>query len=159
MNRKEYNNCVKEYADGLYRFALKNLRNEDDAKDVVQECFTKFWEKHENVSYEKAKSYLFTSVYNMSINLSKRKSRWRTEEAENINEISRETDFELKEALDKSIDQLKEPQKSILLLRDLEGYNYKEIGEMIKLTESQVKVYLFRARQKVKEQIKALNLA
>ena len=49
-------------------------------------------------------------------------------------------------------------QKSIILLRDLEGYNYKEIGIMLNLNESQVKVYLFRARKKIKDQIKDLSI-
>ena len=62
--------------------------------------------------------------------------------------------FELKELIDKSLDQLPELQKSIILLRDLEGYDYKEIGEILDLSESQVKVYLFRGRQKIKETLK-----
>lgn len=66
--------------------------------------------------------------------------------------------FELKEIIDLAMQKLPELQKSILLLRDLEGYNYKEIGEMLNLNESQVKVYLFRARKKVKDQIKDLSI-
>ena len=67
-------------------------------------------------------------------------------------------DFELKEILDKAISVLNSQQKTILILRDREGYNYKEIGDILNLSESQVKVYLFRARQKVKEQIKDLSI-
>lgn len=67
-------------------------------------------------------------------------------------------EFELKEIIDSALDVLPEQHKSILLLRDYEGYNYKEIGEIMKLNESQVKVYLFRARKKVKEQIKDLTI-
>ena len=66
-------------------------------------------------------------------------------------------DFELKEIIDKALKNLPEQQKTILLLRDMEGYNYQEIGEILNLNESQVKVYLFRARQKMKDQIKDLN--
>ena len=67
-------------------------------------------------------------------------------------------EFELKEIIDKALNELPEQHKTILLLRDYEGYNYKEIGEIMKLNESQVKVYLFRARKKVKEQIKDLTI-
>jgi RNA polymerase sigma-70 factor (ECF subfamily) len=66
--------------------------------------------------------------------------------------------FELKEIIDMAMKKLPELHKSILLLRDLEGYNYKEIGEMLNLNESQVKVYLFRARKKIKDQIKDLSI-
>ena len=63
MTVKEYNISVDEYSDNLFRFALKHLRNEMSANDMVQETFTKVWIKHEEVSYEKVKSYLFTTAY------------------------------------------------------------------------------------------------
>jgi RNA polymerase sigma-70 factor (ECF subfamily) len=66
-------------------------------------------------------------------------------------------DFEIREMVDNCLATLPPVQKSIILLRDLEGYNYKEISEILDLTESQVKVYLFRARNKVKKQIKSLT--
>ena len=66
--------------------------------------------------------------------------------------------FDVKEAIDKALDTLPEIQKSIVLLRDLEGYEYLEIGEILSLTESQVKVYLFRARQKMKEILKDIKM-
>ena len=72
-------------------------------------------------------------------------------------ENSNSTNFELKEIIDKCLKTLPEIQKSILLLRDMEGYSYEEIGEMLNLNESQVKVYLFRARQKIKDQIKDIS--
>jgi len=65
--------------------------------------------------------------------------------------------FELADVLEAAMRQLPELQRSILLLRDLEGYSYKEIGEMLSLNDSQVKVYLFRARKKMKEQIQSMN--
>ena len=63
----------------------------------------------------------------------------------------------MKEILEKSLDTLPPIQKTIILLRDLEGYNYKEIGEILSLTEAQVKVYLFRARQKIKDLLRHLH--
>ena len=66
--------------------------------------------------------------------------------------------FEMKEVIEKALSQLPPVQKSIILLRDLEGYNYKEIGEILELSEAQVKVYLFRARNKIKKQLKDLTI-
>jgi RNA polymerase sigma-70 factor (ECF subfamily) len=64
----------------------------------------------------------------------------------------------MKEVIEKSLAMLPPVQKSIVLLRDLEGYNYKEIGDMLELSEAQVKVYLFRARNKIKKQLNDLTV-
>lgn len=65
-----------------------------------------------------------------------------------------DTQFENQQLIQLLVNDLPPLQKSILLLRDLEGYTYQEIGSMLTLTEAQVKVYLFRARLKVKKRIK-----
>ena len=67
MTAQEYNRTVDEHADGVYRFILHNIKDKDDAKDVVQDSFEKFWKNHENVQFEKAKSYLFTAAYHTMI--------------------------------------------------------------------------------------------
>jgi RNA polymerase sigma-70 factor (ECF subfamily) len=66
--------------------------------------------------------------------------------------------FDLKAVLNEALDRLPEIQKTVVLLRDYEGYNYAEIAEITTLSESQVKVYIFRARQTLKEYIKRLEL-
>jgi len=71
----EYNTCVDQYADGIYRFILHNIKNEDDARDVVQDTFEKCWRNHENVQYEKAKSYLFTTAHHTMIDRIRKSSR------------------------------------------------------------------------------------
>ena len=63
MTHREYNNCVDLYADGVYRFVVKNLQNEEDAKDIVQDAFVKMWEKKDSINNETARSYLFTAAY------------------------------------------------------------------------------------------------
>jgi RNA polymerase sigma-70 factor (ECF subfamily) len=65
-----------------------------------------------------------------------------------------DTKFEHQQLIQLLVKDLPPLQKSILLLRDLEGYTYQEIGFMLALSEAQVKVYLFRARLKVKKRIK-----
>ena len=67
MNRKEYNKCVEEYSDAVYRFMLKNTRHVEDSKDIVQEAFTRLWQNHEGIESSKAKSYLFRVAYNYMI--------------------------------------------------------------------------------------------
>src|SRR5215203_2752581 len=67
MTEKDYNDCVRLYADNVYRFIVKNLRHEEDARDVVQTAFEKLWRNREDVDGAKSKSYLFTVAYNQMI--------------------------------------------------------------------------------------------
>src|SRR5919205_4674099 len=67
MTDKEYNECVSLYADNVYRFIVKNLRHEEDARDVVQTAFEKLWRNKDMVENAKSKSYLFTVAYNQMI--------------------------------------------------------------------------------------------
>src|ERR1700754_5194827 len=67
MTETEYNECVRMYADNVYRFILKNLRQEEDAQDVVQSAFEKLWKNRDGVAAEKSKSYLFTIAYHQMI--------------------------------------------------------------------------------------------
>ncbi len=67
MTTSEYNNCVSQYADNVYRFIVKNLRHEEDARDIVQTAFEKMWRNRDTVEPAKSKSYLFTVAYNQMI--------------------------------------------------------------------------------------------
>lgn len=158
MNVKEYNKAVDEYADNIFRFAMKHLRNEMSANDIVQETFTKVWIKHEEVSFEKVKSYLFTTAYHTIIDWIKKDGR--SGDIEGVGETGyfKQENHDLKEVLEEALGKLPSIQKTVVLLRDYEGYNYAEIAEITELSESQVKVYIFRARKSLKEYIKRLDL-
>ena len=159
MDRKEYNIAVKEYSGRLFRYVVKCLRNPEDANDIVQESFEKLWKNRKKVPLNKAKSWLFTTAHNMLINHT-RKHRALLMEDQNCHEpmSSGNSSYELKDLIEQALEGLPEIQRQIILLRDLEGYNYKEIGEILHLNESQVKVYLFRGRQKVKHKLKDLSV-
>ncbi len=158
MDRREYNIAVKEYSGRLFRYVVKCLRNPEDANDIVQESFEKLWKNRKKVPLNKAKSWLFTTAHNMLINHT-RKHRALLMEDQNCNEpMSYGHSYELRDLIEQALEGLPEIQRQIILLRDLEGYNYKEIGEILHLNESQVKVYLFRGRQKVKHKLKDISV-
>ena len=157
MNRKEYNKVVLTYSENVFRYAFKWTRNEQDSKDLVQDVFGKLWENRKKVEANSARSWLFTSMHNALVNFTRRKNV-----IEHVSEYSGklpvmyQPNYALKDLLQKSLAQLSDVQRSIVILRDSEGYSYDEIGDILGLTESQVKVYLFRARKKIKEQLKDL---
>ncbi len=158
MTANEYNNCVDQYADAVYRFILKSVKDVDKAKDIVQESFTRMWEKLDDISYAKAKSYLFTTAYHTMIDTFRRDKRLTVFDELPMHHFTTENQYsDLKEVLNEAIDQLPSIQKSVLLLRDYEGYSYEEIGRMTNLNESQVKVYIFRARAFLKNYIGSLD--
>lgn len=152
MTEKDYNNCVTLHADSVYRFILKNLRHEEDARDVVQTAFEKLWRNREEVETEKSKSYLFTIAYNCMIDhLRKVKRVYLREEFKEDTRIYSRPVNNAKAILEEALSKLSETQRSLVLLKDYEGYNYEEIGQITGLNASQVKVYLHRARLQLKE--------
>ena len=154
MTEREYNECVNLYADNVYRFILKNLRHEEDAKDVVQGAFEKLWVTREQVQPDKVKSYLFTIAYHQMIDFIRKQKRISLRDE--FGEMAMGSGYiqqNAKRILDEALSKLSETQRSLVMLKDYEGYNYAEIGEITGLNESQVKVYLHRARLQLKAYI------
>jgi RNA polymerase sigma-70 factor (ECF subfamily) len=154
MTVNEYNNCVNQYADGVFRFILKNIKDEDKAKDIVQDAFEKLWIKLSDIDAATVKSYLFTIAYNGMVDAFRReKFVGDIESAKDNNFITFNNYNDVKEILNEALSKLNDIQRAVVLLRDYEGYNYKEIGKITGLSESQVKVYIYRARVILKEYI------
>ena len=151
MTEREYNECVTNHADNVYRFILKNLRHEEDARDVVQGAFEKLWKTRRDVEVDKSKSYLFTIAYHQMIDhLRKIKRVQLREEFREEARVHARPAHNLKKVLEDALARLNETQRSLVLLKDYEGYSYEEIGRITGLNESQVKVYLHRARIQLK---------
>lgn len=158
MNIHQYNLCVDQYSDGIYRFAVKQLNDKEWAADVVQDVFLAMWDKVSEVHFEKAKSYLFTSAYHRMVDMI-RKKQYHEKFLQQVPKKSCEQPVysDVQEILQQALMFLPENQRSVILLRDLEGYAYEEIGEITGLSESQVKVYIFRARSFLKNYIGKLE--
>jgi len=155
MTEKEYNLCINSFADSVLRFLIKNIKDYDAAKDILQDTFTKLWEKKIDVDYLKAKSYIYTTAYHTMLNNIKYNSL-----KDNIPITQKNTTNsynDLNEVLNEALERLPQIQKATILLRDYEGYAYKEIGEILSLSEEQVKINIFRARVKLKEYIGSID--
>ena len=159
MTTAQYNQCVDTYADGLYRFILKNIGDDDKARDVVQDSFEKMWRKVEEVSYEKARAYLFTTAYRTMIDAIRKDKHQQPIDEKTMDTYSHDDAYsDLKEVLDEALSRLPPTQRSVIMLRDYEGYSYQEIGKITDLSESQVKVYIYRARVFLKNYIRRLDI-
>lgn len=154
MTISEYNQCVDNFSDGVYRFLLKNTREVTLAEDIVQESFMKLWIRRKEVEYNKGKSYLFTTAYHTMIDHHRKNKRSLSVDDFSRHNATVNNDYsDLKEVLDQAVEKLPDIQRAVLLLRDYEGYSYQEIGEMTDLNETQVKVYIYRARLFMKNYI------
>jgi len=158
MTVAEYNKSVDEFSDGIYRFVLKNLKNEERARDVVQDTYEKLWMKVDEVSAERVKSYLFTAAYHTMIDMIRKEKRLTGFETEKHDKPVHADHYSgLAQILEEAVAKLPADQRSVIMLRDYEGYSYDEIADITGLTESQVKVYIFRGRMFLKNYIGSIE--
>lgn len=154
MTEREYNNCVKDYADKVYRFVLKNLKNIPDAEDIVQSSFEVLWQKRKDIISGNPKSFLFTIAYRKMIDLVRKNKRMDYHEEMSlfdVNSIHDDNNNELRNLLGRALDTLDPTKRALVLLKDYEGYSYEEIGQITELSGTQVKVYLHRARLQLRQ--------
>jgi RNA polymerase sigma-70 factor (ECF subfamily) len=151
MELNDYNECVHQWADPLFRFACKCTGHEEDARDIVQGSFEVLWQKRRDVLPEKAKSFLFQVAYRQSVDNYRKKKRISYKEVPEDKESIKPGNPDLKRVLERALAQLDEQSRALVLLKDQEGYRYEEIAQITGLSDSQVKVYLHRARKTLKE--------
>lgn len=158
MTVEEYNRCVDLFADSIYRFALKSLKDEEKAKDIVQDTYEKLWRKYPEVTFEKAKSYMFSTAYHTIIDLTRREKKQGDFDEVKLYSLSHNTQYsDLQEVLHEAVAKLPADQRAVIMLRDYEGYSYEEIEKITGLNESQVKVYIYRARVFLKKYIGSIE--
>ncbi len=158
MTIADYNRAVDAWADALYRYILKNLGTAVTAQDIVQDCYEKLWIHHQNIDPEKVKSWLFTTAHHTMIDGIRRTQKETLPGSRKLPERAYEDGYsDLQEILNQAVEKLPEVQKSVLLLRDYEGYSYREIGEITGLSEAQVKVYIYRSRIFLKNYIGTID--
>lgn len=159
MQETSFRNDILPLKDKLFRLALRITLNRAEAEDVVQDTMIKVWNKRDEWShFESVEAYCLTVAKNLAIDQSQKKE---TQNVELILEMEEEPDAnnpydrmihdERINIINRLVNELPEKQRLIMQLRDIEGESYKKIAVLLNLTEEQVKVNLFRARQKVKQ--------
>ncbi len=158
MTVKEYNQAVEEYSDGVYRFILKNLRDSDRASDVVQDSFEKLWMHVGEIDYKVARSWLFTTAYNQMIDMLRKEAKMVLTSEHNDRDLYYEGSYtDLSEVLGKALTRLPEQQRSAIMLRDYEGYSYREIADITGTSEAMVKINIYRGRMELKRYIGSIE--
>jgi len=151
MTVREYNRSVEEFADSVYRFIRGNLRNDERAGDIVQDSYERLWRNVAEIEYPVVKSWLFTTAYHIMIDIIRKEKRMTNLAQVNEMEMIYESQYtDLSEILHRALELLPEQQKTSVMLRDYEGYSYKEIGEITGLSEAQVKINIYRGRVALK---------
>jgi len=154
MTVKEYNRSVEEYADSVYRFIRADLKDDDRANDIVQDSYEKLWRNVATIEYPVVKSWLFTTAYHTMIDIIRKEKRTRAlEESDELSYIHESHYSDLNEILHSALERLPDQQRTSILLRDYEGYSYREIGEITGQTEAQVKINIYRGRLALKSYI------
>jgi len=154
---------ILPYKSKFYRFALKIVGNDEDAEDVIQEMLVKVWQKSEQLSeIENKEAWCMTVTRNLCIDKIRSRKKNRSSDIDeqfSLSDSSPTPDIitEDKESLSivmTTLNALPDSQKEMIHLRDIEGYTYREISGITGMTEDQVKVNLFRARQKLKHELR-----
>ena len=147
MTVKEYNRSVEEYADSVYRFIRGNLKDEERSNDIVQDSYEKLWRNVAEIEYPVVKSWLFATAYNNMIDIIRKEKRMTSLEPAHENELIYDSHYsDLNDILHEALDRLPEQQSIPVMLRDYEGYSYKEIGDITGFSEAQVKINIYRGR-------------
>lgn len=161
MKIVSFRNDVLPLKNVLYRLALRITMNREEAEDVVQDTLMKVWDRRDTLqNVESVEAYSLTICRNIALDKTKRSS-WREESLDQTAIEPRASSMatpyqhaeqrDMLEMVKRIVDSLPEKQKTCMQLRDFEGKSYKDIAKVLSISEEQVKVSIYRARQAVKQ--------
>ena len=167
MKEISFQNDVLPLKNKLFRLALRITLNREEAEDVVQDTLIKVWNAHDRwQELDSIEAYSLTIARNLSLDrIKKMENQNDSLEEQNTERLDENTSTPSERMIQKDklnivkniIDELPEKQRSCLQLRDIEGKPYKEIADILCITEDQVKVNIFRARQTVKQRFQQFD--
>jgi len=167
MKEISFQNDVLPLKNKLFRLALRITLNREEAEDVVQDTLIKVWNARDRwQEFDSIEAYSLTIARNLSLDrIKKMENQNDSLEEQNTERLDENTSTPSERMIQKDkldivrniIDELPEKQRSCLQLRDIEGKSYKEIADILSITEDQVKVNIFRARQTVKQRFQQFD--
>lgn len=161
---ERFETLVIAHQDRLFSYATRLLSSPGEAQEVVQEVLLKFWDHHAELGDEAALPWMLRVTRNACLDVLRKRTRERNyamaagadwKEAEltpRTDEIVEQTDFRVE--LDKAVAELKEPYRSLIILREMQGHSYRDICSILDLPMPQVKSYLHRARKRLRHRLK-----
>ena len=160
MTQSEFLNVVMPFKDKLYRLSKRLLISSEEAEDATQEVLMKLWSKNSNIAnYKNVEAFAMTMTKNFCLD------RLKSKQSSNLKLVhsnyedgstSLQKQLEARDSIswvEKIMEELPEQQKLVLQLRDVEEYDYKEIGDLLEMQPTAVRVALSRARKTVREKL------
>ena len=150
---QEFEIAYELYADMLYRLALSYMKNREDAEDIVQEVFTKYFSGfHLPMSEEQEKAWFIRVTINQCHDAFRKRSYRLHDSIDDVTEVAVSQNQESEELL-AELRKLPGKYKDVIVLHYLEGYSVEEVAEMLRLSSSAVKMRLKRGREFLKEEM------
>lgn len=147
MTEKEYNSCVYLLSDRLYRFVLRRTQDRIMSEDIIAESYLVLWMKKEDIVFLKAKTFLFnTANYLILRKLKNKKISQQYKKNVLCQEVYENNEFENKDFINFLTQSLPEKYSQCIMMKDYEGYSYKEIAECLQISLPAVKSIIYRAR-------------
>jgi len=166
MKKISFRNDVLPLKNQLYRLALRITLNSAEAEDIVQETMIKVWNNRETwEQIESIEAFCYTICRNLSLDSLKKHDN-QNSQLDNTGDDSPDSAYNPYEdiihkdrmnVVKKIVDELPEKQRFCMQLRDFEGKAYKDIANVLEITEEQVKVNIYRARQAVKQKFQEID--
>ena len=154
----QYQQAIAQYRQRVFSFAYYSLRTREDAEDITQDVFIRLWQHWRKIDHERVGAWLMRVAHNSVIDHVRRhkNDQQRVDMPDTLEDALPVEDSELESQefqhhLEMAISTLNDPHRSILIMRDIQGLSYQEIEQTLNLSQSQVKVYLHRARRQLRE--------
>jgi RNA polymerase sigma-70 factor (ECF subfamily) len=166
--KKQFRKLAEEYQDRIYTYAWYSLQCREEAEDVTQEVLVKLWQHADEIDPGTLRAWVMRVTRNAVIDASRRRRSRKAVFADGV-EVEAVADIavsgvhgtdrtvvarEIRSALETALALLDEPYRSIVVLREIQGMTYAEVGETLDLPLNTVKVYLHRGRKMLREELR-----
>lgn len=163
MTTEEFKNTVIPYSVKLYPMLFRILKNEEETRDALQELMLKLWNRKDELGKcTNQSAYIVTMARNYSFDLLKKKKPQAMDEKHECRILNMAADgtdsdtIERYEKVKQVINDLPEKYKTVIELRDIDGFSFDEMKEITGYEVANLRVILSRARQKVKEEVEKI---